>query len=148
GARRFVVPLNPGDRGGGAVPMVLRDPDTDGEVVYVNAYQRVVAVRTDGTTVWDVPTGLGAATTADQSPIGLAWVPNADAIVILTRDGFVFLLDRRTGAPLLPSPFLLPGERTPPVPSSIPPSLAATVDGLLAPLVTFSSGRGVLDLIQ
>ena len=73
-------------------------------------------MRTDGTTVWDVPTGLGEATAAEPSPIGLAWVPNADAIVGLTRDGFVFLHDRRSGAPLLAAPLQLPGERTPPRP--------------------------------
>src|SRR5262245_10272798 len=147
GARRFVVPLQPGDRGGGAVPLVLRDPDAGGEVIYVNSYQLMLAVRTDGTPVWDVPTGLGPATAAYQSPIGLAWVPNADAIVGLTRDGFVLLLDRRTGTPLL-APVQLPGERTPPVPSSIPPTLAATVDVLLQPLVAFPTGSGVLPLIN
>jgi hypothetical protein len=133
GARRFVVPLAAGDRGGGAVPLVLRDPETGGEVVYVNSYQRMLALRTDGTPVWEVPTGLGPASASYQSPIGLAWVPNADAIVGLTRDGFVFLLDRRTGAPLL-APLQLPGERTPSRPSTISPSLGATVDALLQPL--------------
>lgn len=148
GARRFVVPLGPGQRGGGAVPMVLRDPESDTEVVFVNSYERLTAVRTDGTPVWDVPTGLGAATGAAQTPIGLAWVPNADAIVGLTRDGFVLLFDRRTGAPLLNSPLQLPGERTPPRGSTIPPSLADLVDELLEPLVAFPSGSGVLDLIE
>jgi outer membrane protein assembly factor BamB len=148
GARRFVVPLGPGQRGGGAVPMVLRDPDAGGEVAYVNSYERLIAVRTDGTPVWDVPTGLGAATTAAQSPIGLAWVPNADAIVGLTRDGFVLLVDRRTGAPLLPAPFQLPGERTPPRPSTVSPPLGAAVDELLRPLVAFTTGGGVIDLIN
>src|SRR5262245_3568487 len=148
GARRFVVPLEPGDLGGGAAPMVLRDPDAGSEVVYVNAYDRVLAVRTDGTTVWSVPTGLGPVTTSDQGPIGLSWVPNADSIVALMRDGFVVLLDRRTGAPVLPAPLLLPGERTPPRPSTIPASLAATVSALLQPLAAFPSGFDVLDLIN
>jgi hypothetical protein len=98
--------------------------------------------------VWDVPTGLPPATAADQGPIGLAWVPNADAIVGLTRDGFVFLLDRRTGERLLPAPLQLPGERTPPRGSTIPPSLAALVDELLEPLVAFPPEFGVLDLIE
>jgi outer membrane protein assembly factor BamB len=148
GARRFVVPLEPGDRGGGAVPMVLRDPDTGGEVVYVNAYRRVVAVRTDGTIVWNVPTGLGDATTPAQSPIGISWVPNADAIVVLTRDGFVLLLDRKTGVALMDQPLQLPGEKSPPRGSTIPQALADEVDLLLEPLVAFSSGGGVLDLIE
>ena len=148
GGRRFVVPLGPGQRGGGAVPMVLRDPEAGGEVVYVNGYERLIAVRTDGTPVWQTPTGFGAATTAAQSPIGLAWVPNADAIVGLTRDGFVILLDRRSGAPLLPSPLQLPGERTPLRGQTIPAPVAAAVDVLLQPLVAFSPGRGVLDLIE
>ncbi len=147
GARRFVVPLRAGDRGGGAVPLVLRDPETESDVVYVNGYQRILAVRTDGTPVWDAPTGLGAAMAAHQSPIGLAWVPNADAIVGLTRDGFVLLLDRRTGAALR-APLQLPGERTPSRPPTISPSLAATVDALLQPLVAFPAGFGVLPLID
>ncbi|MCW5891086.1 MAG: PQQ-binding-like beta-propeller repeat protein [bacterium] len=147
GARRFVVPLAPGDRGGGAVPVVLRDPDSGDEVVYVNRYDRVVAVRTDGTLVWDAPTGLAPATTADQGPIGLAWVPNADAIVGLTRDGWVFLLDRRTGSPVVP-PLQLPGERTPPRSSNVPPALAATVDTLLQPLIAYPPGFSVVGLIE
>jgi outer membrane protein assembly factor BamB len=147
GARRFVVPLAAGDRGGGAVPLVLRDPESGGEVVYVNSYQRILALRTDGTPVWEAATGLGPAMASYQSPIGLAWVPNADAIVGLTRDGFVFLLDRLTGAPLV-APLQLPGERTPSRPSTISPSLAATVDTLLQPLVAFPPGFGVLPLID
>jgi outer membrane protein assembly factor BamB len=147
GARRFVIPLAAGDRGGGAVPLVLRDPDSGGEVVYVNAYSRLLAVKTDGSVRWDAPTGLGAATTRDQSPIGLAWVPNADAIVALTRDGYVLLHDRRTGNPLFP-PLLLPGERTPPVGTSFPAPVAAAVDALLQPLVTLPPGTGVADFIE
>jgi outer membrane protein assembly factor BamB len=148
GARRFFVPLEPGDRGGGVVPLVLREPETGTEVVYVNAYRRVLAVRTDGTVAWETATGLGDATVSYESPIGLAWVPNADAIVGLTRDGYVFLLDRRTGTPLLPEPLQLPGERTPSVELDIPPAVAADVDALLRPLVNFSQGSGVVPLIE
>jgi outer membrane protein assembly factor BamB len=147
GARRFSVPLGPGERGGGAAPVVLRDPDSGDEVVYVNRYDHVLAIRTDGSVFWDMPTGLPPVTASDQSGIGLAWVPNADAIVGLTRDGYVFLLDRRTGAQLMTAPYRLPGEKTPSVPSTAPPALAAQVDALLAPLVAFPSG-GVVDLIQ
>lgn len=147
GARRFVIPLEPGQRGGGAVPLVLRDPDTGGDVIYVNGYSHIIAVRADGTQLWKVATGLGSATTAAQSPIGLAWVPNADAIVSLMRDGFVLLHDRETGDALT-APLQLPGERTPPVPSNIPAPIAATVTTLLQPFITFSSPGGVVDFIN
>ena len=59
GARRWSVPNTTGAPSGGAAPMILRDPDNPGEeIVYLPLYDRAVAVRTDGTTVWDVPTGL------------------------------------------------------------------------------------------
>jgi len=147
GDRRFVVPLEAGQRAGGVVPLLLRDPDSGRDVAYVNAYSRMLAVRDDGVVLWDVETGLGAAATAAQSPIGIAWVGNADAIVGLTRDGFVFLLDRATGRPVVP-PRQLPGEATPPRGSTIPPDLGVAVDELLAPLVVFTSSGGVVDLIE
>lgn len=139
GERRFALTLEDGDRVGGLVPMVLNDPDNGGELVYVNTYRRVVAVRTDGTIAWSVETGLGNATAPDQVALGLAWVPQADAIVGLTRDGYVFLLDRRTGAPLLAPPYQLPGERTPPTMLDIPAPVLASAQTLLEPLVDFSS---------
>jgi PQQ-like domain len=148
GERRFAIPLEPGMRGGSCAPMVLRDPESGGEVVYVNAYKRVVAVRTDGTPVWNVPTGLGDATAIDQSGLGLAWVPNADAIVALMADGSVVLLDRRTGMPLLPAPHQLPGEKTPSRAPDIAPELAAQVDELLAPLIAGRPGDTIVNLID
>src|SRR6185437_701271 len=58
GARRWAIP-GTGAPAGAVAPMVLADPDHPGdEVVYVALYDRAVAVRTDGTVVWDVPTGL------------------------------------------------------------------------------------------
>lgn len=148
GARRFVLPLAEGDRVGGLVPMVLNDPERGGEAIYVHAYQRIVAVRPDGTVLWDAPTGLGPATTPAQVALGLAWVPNADAIVGLTRDGWVFLLDRRTGAPLLPAPLQLPGERTPDNPMTIPESVLASAEALLQPLVNFAGTGGLATVIN
>jgi outer membrane protein assembly factor BamB len=148
GARRFVVPREPTDRGGGAVPVVLRDPETGTDVVYVHRYDRMLAVRTDGTTVWSMPTGLPPSASSDATPIGLAWVPNADAIVGLTRDGFVVLLDRRTGAQLLAAPLSLPGERTPPTGPAIPQAVLDGAQALLAPLVAFPDGFSLGDLIE
>ena len=148
GARRFVVPLEPGDRGGGAVPLVLRDPEGGGEVVYVNRYDRMLAVRTDGTTVWSAPTGLPLSSASDAASIGLAWVPTADGIVGLTRDGFVTLVDRRTGAQLLSAPYELPGERTPPTGRVIAQPVLDGAEALLAPMIEFPDGFSLGDLVE
>jgi len=148
GGRRFVVPREPGDRGGGAVPLILRDPDAGGEVVYLNRYDRMLAVRTDGSTVWDAPTGLPPSSAADAASIGIAWVPNADAIVGITRDGFVTLVDRRTGAQVLSAPYELPGEVTPPTGRVIAPAVLASAEALLAPLIDFPDGFSLGDLVE
>jgi outer membrane protein assembly factor BamB len=148
GERRFALPLQDGDRVGGVVPVVLNDPDGGGNVVYVNAYDRVVAVRTDGSLVWSAPTGLGPSNPATQVALGTAWVPNADAIVGITRDGWVFLLDRRTGAPLLDAPFQLPGEPTPPTQLDIPAPVLASAQTLLEPLIDFSGTNGLVDMMN
>ena len=148
GERRFVLPLADGDKVGGVAPMVLNEPENGGEVIYVNAYSRVIAIRPDGAIVWSAPSGLGASTSPTQVALGLAWVPNADAIVGLTRDGWVFLLDRRTGVPLLPEPYQLPGERTPPNALDIPPTVLAAAQALLEPLVDFSGAAGLGDVIN
>lgn len=148
GERRFVLPLADGDRVGGVVPMVLNDPENGGEVIYVNAYDRIVAVRPDGSLVWSAPSGLGASASATQVGLGIAWVPNADAIVGLTRDGWVFLLDRRTGAPLLDAPYQLPGETTPPTVLDIPAPVLASAQTLLEPLIDFSGTNGLVDMMN
>ncbi len=148
GERRFALPLADGDQVGGVVPMVLNDPESGGEVIYVNAYARIVALRPDGSIVWDAPSGLGPSRDRSQVGLGIAWVPEADAIVGLTRDGFVVLLDRRTGAQLLPAPFQLPGERTPPTPQSIPAPVLAAAEDLLRPLFSFPDGTGLGDIID
>lgn len=148
GKRRFVLPLGDGDRVGGVVPMVLNDPEDGGQVIYVNAYDRIVAVRADGSLVWSASSGLGPSTSATQVGLGIAWVPSADAIVGLTRDGFVFLLDRRTGAPLLDAPYQLPGEKTPPTTLDIPSAVLASTQALLEPLVDFSGTNGLVDMMN
>ena len=143
GARRFVVPLEPGRarrrrgtagaaRSGGRQRGGVRSART----------RASIAVRTDGTIVWDVPTGLGDATTPAQSPIGLAWVPTADA----DRRPHARRLRRAARPPhrrtALAAPLQLPGERTPPRRvRPLPPALAAQVDELLAPLVAFHRRR-------
>jgi hypothetical protein len=104
--------------------MVLDDPDAPGEqIIYVGLHDRAFAVRPDGSIVWDVPTGLPG------TPVGVFGVnyhPGADAIVGLARDGYLYALDRRTGATVLTAPLQLPGTVSPPGPPlAAPPSVQA-----------------------
>ncbi|MBX3024375.1 hypothetical protein KF840_05635 [bacterium] len=141
GARRWAI-AGTGAPPGGSTPLVLADPDTPGaEIVYLALYDRALAVRTDGTVVWDVPTGL----TVGPAPfgylvLGLNYVPAADALVALTGDGHLYALDRATGAPLLAAPFVLPGGPTPTVPSSLPPAIVAAADAQFRTLVNVPPG--------
>lgn len=129
GARRWAI-AGSGAPSGGSTPMILADPNTPGaEIIYLALYDRALAVRTDGSVVWDVPTGLTlAGNPLDQLVLGINYVPNRDAIVALTGDGHIYALDRGTGAPLLAAPFALPGERSPAVPSTVPPAILALAD--------------------
>jgi len=141
GQRRWAVP-GTGAPAGGGTPMVMADPDAPGsEIVYLGLYDRALAVRTDGTIVWDVPTGL----TLGPDPFvnlvpGVNYLPGADAIAGLTGDGRVYFLDRRTGASLLPAPFSLPGEPSPVVPPALPQSLRDAADVLFRQLVNTPPG--------
>ena len=111
GQRRWAIP---GIGYGAGSPMLLNDPDRPGEqLVYLGLYDEAMAVETDGTVLWRVPTGLNApAEDPFALSFGLNYHPGADALVAITRDGFLYALDRRTGAPLLQTPFQLPGEKS------------------------------------
>ncbi|HEV7734332.1 MAG TPA: hypothetical protein VGR62_19320 [Candidatus Binatia bacterium] len=139
GTRRWVIPRVPGSAAGGGTPMVLDDPDHPGaQIVYLGLYDRVLAVRTDGTVVWDQPTGLPGPATG---VFGVNYHPVADAIVGLSRDGWVYAVDRRTGVSVLTASFQLPGEKAPPAPpSTTPPSVTACAQAELANFVDLGSG--------
>jgi len=117
GTRRFAIPNTTGAAPGTGTPMVLAEPAGDGgeeptEMVFVGLYDRALAIATDGTVIWDVPTGL---TSEDLHFVyGVNYAPAVDAIVGLSDDGFVYALDRLTGDPVLHEPLQLPGENSPP----------------------------------
>ena len=129
GHRRWAV-AGSGAASTGSAPMVLVDPDNpSAEIIYLVLYDRAIAVRTDGSIVWDVPSGL----TLHLDPmenlvLGTNYVPTRDAIAGLTGDGYVVLFDRRTGAALLSPPYQLPGVASPAVASVLPPALLAAAD--------------------
>jgi outer membrane protein assembly factor BamB len=147
GARRWSIPNTTGAPVGSGTPMVLDDPDHPGEqIVYVGLYDRAFAVRTDGSVLWDVPTGLTGPTRVGV--FGVNYHPGADAIVGITQDGWIWALDRKTGVPVLTAPFQLPGEKSPPgTPLVAPPSLLACVQTQLSTLMD-TTGLTVQQLVD
>ncbi len=115
GARRWAVP---GFSFGNGTPMVLDDPlRKGGQIVYLGSYHRALAVRTDGTVVWDARTGLDTVKPDDDPTqthsYGINYHPQTDSLIGVTGDGHVYALDRATGKSLLDEPYMLPGERSP-----------------------------------
>jgi hypothetical protein len=141
GARRFAIPATTDAPSGSSAPMVLRDPGRRGrEFVYLGLYDRAIAVRTNGTIEWDVPTGLSG---AKPMPVfGIQYVPAADAIVALTLDGLIYALSRKSGARLLDAPYSLPGSPAPPAASAaaLPPAVEACTQAALQRLIRPTTG--------
>ena len=114
GSRRW---SKPGFSNGGGL-VVLDDPDNPGEqIIYVGTYDKAMAVKPDGTVLWEKPTGL-AVLTPESDPVethcfGLNYHPQADALIGVTGDGNLYVLDRNTGNQLLSTPYMLPGELSP-----------------------------------
>ena len=104
--------------GGGAgcgAPLILNDPERPGrQLIHHATYTTALTLRPDGSTLWSAPTGL---TLPERRPgerdlthvWGMSYQPQADALIGVTMDGFVFAHDRASGAPLLRAPFRLPG---------------------------------------
>jgi outer membrane protein assembly factor BamB len=82
----------------GAV-LILNNPEEPGnQLVYHSTRTDAYALRPDGSHVWHVKTGLEE--TADHQKVhtwGLNYHAPADALVGLTIDGTVFVMDRKTG---------------------------------------------------
>lgn len=142
GARRWAIP-GTGAPVGAVAPMVLNDPAHPGEqIVYQTLKNRALAVRTDGTIVWDVPTGLPLTGVLREDAMpGANYHPALDAIVGLSGDGHVYMLARTTGAQLLNAPFSLPGEPSPAGAGvALPPALVTTVSNAVSAFINFPAG--------
>ena len=149
GARRWAIP-GTGAPQGAVAPMILADPDHPSqEIVYVALYDRAVAVRTDGTLVWDVPTGLTLDPTLSHAAVpGINYLATLDAVVASSSDGHVYVLDRRTGAQVLSAPYVLPGSPSPAGSLALPQALVDAVQAELAPLVAFPPGSTFSGFLQ
>jgi outer membrane protein assembly factor BamB len=109
----------PGRGAGNGSPLILNNPEVPGEqLIYHSTYETAMALRHDGSVVWQAPTGL---TLPERQPgkrsqthiWGMNYQPQSDALLLVSMDGWVAALDRRTGKPLLKEPLQLPGAPAP-----------------------------------
>jgi hypothetical protein len=114
GDRRWAIPGEMSDglttRGSGGPP-ILNEPVRPGEqIIYLGLYDRAIAVRPDGTVLWDLATGMPVPRRAENMKFdwhnyGRNYLPKHDALVSLLSSGHMDILDRKTGRPLLAKPF-------------------------------------------
>ncbi|MDA7584305.1 PQQ-binding-like beta-propeller repeat protein [Luminiphilus sp.] len=102
GERRWSIPAD--DEIQASSPaFILNDPDNPGEqIIYIVGYDRVMALRPDGSTIWQKSTGL-TLTAEDAGNKGkkrfhsLNYHPTTDSLVSITNAGGLFAFSRKTG---------------------------------------------------
>lgn len=136
GQRRWVLE---GFSAGAGTPLIIIDPDTGEDIIYAGTYDRAVAMKTDGTIVWDVATGLPKLDPGNPQPsqhsYGINYHMQSETLIAGMADGYVYVLDRITGKPLLEKPFMMPGARTKLTNFSLPKSIATKANVDIAHMV-------------
>ena len=108
GERNWVIPGNGSNAGSGAV-LILNDPDNAGEqIVYHATYTEAMAIKPDGTVIWQTPTGLTLppVVPGERSPthsFGFNYHPRTDSLVAITLGGDIFAFNRLTGEQVAPN---------------------------------------------
>ena len=136
GERRWVLE---GFSAGAGTPLVLIDPDSGEDIIYLGTYDRAVALKTDGTILWDVSTGLPQLDPRDLRPsqhsYGINYHIESDSLIAAMADGHVYVVDRKTGRTLLKEPFMMPGAKTKLTNFTLPDSIAAKANKDIAHMV-------------
>ena len=102
GERNWEIAGDGLNAGSGAI-LILNDPDNEGEqIIYHASYTEAMALRPDGSVVWQTPTGLtlppvvpGERTPAHS--FGFNYHPRTDSVVGVTLGAEIFAFDRATG---------------------------------------------------
>lgn len=112
GERRWAIPAD-NDIQASSPAFILNDPENPGsQIIYIIGYNRVMALRPDGSMIWSKDTGLSipAAELSNQSPINKAkekfhsfnYHPATDSLVSITKAGALFAFSRKSGELIAP----------------------------------------------
>jgi hypothetical protein len=112
GERRWAIPADNNIQAGSPA-FILNDPENPGsQIIYIVGYNRVMALRPDGSVIWSKATGLSipAEELSNQSPINKAkgkfhsfnYHPATDSLISITKAGALFAFSRKSGELIAP----------------------------------------------
>jgi outer membrane protein assembly factor BamB len=107
GERRWAIPAD-NDIQASSPAFILNDPENPGsQIIYIVGYNRVMALRPDGSTIWSKATGLtlppsenGKKPTAKFHSFN--YHPATDSLVSITKAGALFAFNRKNGELIAP----------------------------------------------
>jgi outer membrane protein assembly factor BamB len=107
GERRWTIPAD-NDLQKGSPVFILNDPENPGtQIIYIIGYDRLMALRPDGSVIWSKATGLSIpAAQLDNKDLGkfhsFNYHPATDSLVSITKAGALFAFSRKTGELIAP----------------------------------------------
>jgi outer membrane protein assembly factor BamB len=107
GERRWAIPAD-NDIQASSPAFILNDPENPGsQIIYIVGYNRVMALRPDGSTIWSKATGLSipASELSNKSKgkfHSFNYHPATDSLVSITKAGALFAFSRKTGELIAP----------------------------------------------
>lgn len=107
GERRWTIPADK-DIQASSPAFILNDPDKPGEqIIYIIGYNRLMALRPDGSTIWSKTTGLSIPASelsnkAEGKFHSFNYHPATDSLVSITKAGALFAFSRSTGELIAP----------------------------------------------
>jgi len=107
GERRWAIPADD-DIQASSPAFILNDPENPGsQIIYIVGFNRVMALRPDGSTIWSKATGLSLPSSepgqsmpgkkAKASFHSFNYHPATDSLVSITKAGELFAFSRKTG---------------------------------------------------
>jgi outer membrane protein assembly factor BamB len=107
GERRWAIPAD-NDIQASSPAFILNDPENPGsQIIYIVGYNRVMALRPDGSLIWSNATGLSipASQVSNKSKgkfHSFNYHPATDSLVSITKAGAMFAFSRKTGELIAP----------------------------------------------
>jgi len=107
GQRRWTIPADD-DIQASSPAFILNDPENPGaQIIYIIGYNRLMALRPDGSTIWSKDTGLRIyaeelSNKAKGKFHSFNYHPATDSLVSVTKAGALFAFSRKTGELIAP----------------------------------------------